>query len=210
MPQRVFFDGTDQSFLFVCGLSSHSRMFHLYEDVVIAGEMLQILTYAWHSRPLSIEGSSACYTYSVTGHPFIMGHLRGTVTLAPFTERLAVEPLLPVFTTLLLLFSNEKCGITGILGCLENDRGDICVKGTPQDRYNFLNRKGFNSIDLQCHVISFAGWPGSVYETRVFRNSRIIRGMAKMRADFHTEENTAIMHCNQDKIHLFLSVVLLV
>ena len=29
-------------------------MFHSYEDVTIAGEVLQILTYALHSRPLSI------------------------------------------------------------------------------------------------------------------------------------------------------------
>ena len=66
------FSGTDRSDLFVCGLSSHSRMFHSYEDVTIAGEVLQILTYARYSRPLSIEGSSACHTYCVTGHPFIM------------------------------------------------------------------------------------------------------------------------------------------
>ena len=33
---------------------------------------LQILTYAWHSWPLSSEGSLACHTFYDTGHPFIM------------------------------------------------------------------------------------------------------------------------------------------
>ena len=35
---------------------------------IIVGEELQILTYAWHSWPLSSEGSLACYTYCDTGH----------------------------------------------------------------------------------------------------------------------------------------------
>ena len=64
-------------FLFVClfvylGLSSHLRIFHSYGDVTIAGEGLQILTYARHSWPLSSEGSLTSHTYCDTGHPFIM------------------------------------------------------------------------------------------------------------------------------------------
>ena len=58
--------------MFVCGLSSHSRIFHSYGDVTITGEGLQILTYARHLWPLSSEGSLACHTYCDTGHPFIM------------------------------------------------------------------------------------------------------------------------------------------
>ena len=64
------------SFYFVClivwNFSSHSRIFHSYKDVTIAGEGLQILTYARHSWPLSSEGSFACPAYCDTGHPFIM------------------------------------------------------------------------------------------------------------------------------------------
>ena len=52
--------------------SPHSRIFHSYGDVFIAGEGLQILTYARHSWPLSSERSLACHTYCDTGHPFIM------------------------------------------------------------------------------------------------------------------------------------------
>ena len=43
---------------FIC--LSHSRIFHSYGDVTIAGEMLQILTYARHLRPLrmyAIDGN---------------------------------------------------------------------------------------------------------------------------------------------------------
>ena len=58
--------------LFVWGFSSHLRIFHSYWDDSIACEGVQILTYARHSWPLSSEGSLACHTYFVTGHPFIM------------------------------------------------------------------------------------------------------------------------------------------
>ena len=57
---------------FVCGLTSHSRIFHSYGDVTIAGEGLQILTYARHSWPLSSEDSLACHIYCDTDHPFLM------------------------------------------------------------------------------------------------------------------------------------------
>ena len=62
--------------LFVClilwSLSSHSRIFHSYVDITIAGEGLQILTYARLSWSLSSEGSLTCHTYCDTGLPFIM------------------------------------------------------------------------------------------------------------------------------------------
>ena len=48
-------------YLFVWGFSSNSRIFHSYGDFTIAGEGLQILTYARHCN----------------------GHLRGPVTLTP-------------------------------------------------------------------------------------------------------------------------------
>ena len=44
----------------------------IYEDVTIAVEGLQILTFARHSWPLSGKGSLACHTYCDTRHPFIM------------------------------------------------------------------------------------------------------------------------------------------
>ena len=60
-------------FIVVCwSFLSHSRSFHSYGDVNIAGERLQMLTYARHSWPLSNEVSSACHIYCDTGYPFIM------------------------------------------------------------------------------------------------------------------------------------------
>ena len=59
------------SLLFVWSLSSHSRIFHSYGDVIIAGVGLQILTNALHSWTLS-EGSLTCHTYCDKGLPFIM------------------------------------------------------------------------------------------------------------------------------------------
>ena len=58
--------------LFACGFSSHSKNFHSHGDVTMAGEGLQILTYARHSWPLNSECSLACNTYCDTGHPFII------------------------------------------------------------------------------------------------------------------------------------------
>ena len=58
--------------LFVWGFSSHSRIRHSYGDLTNAGEVLQILTYARHSWPLSSEGSLACHTYCNMGHLFTM------------------------------------------------------------------------------------------------------------------------------------------
>ena len=43
--------------------SSHSRNFHSFGDVIIAGEGLQILTYARHLWALISEGSLAYHTY---------------------------------------------------------------------------------------------------------------------------------------------------
>ena len=54
------------------GLSSHSRIFHAYGDVIIYSEGLQMLTYARHSRPLSSDGSYASHPYCHIGHPFTM------------------------------------------------------------------------------------------------------------------------------------------
>ena len=52
-----------------------------------------------HGHLLSSEGSLACHPYCDTGLPFIIGHLRGPVTLTPNAKRLAVELSLPVLTT---------------------------------------------------------------------------------------------------------------
>ena len=59
-------------FFFFWSLSSHSRIFHSYEDATIAGEGLKMLTYARHSWPLSSEGSLTYHTHCDTGPPFIM------------------------------------------------------------------------------------------------------------------------------------------
>ena len=57
---------------FVWGLSSHSRILHLFGDLIITGEGLQLLIYARQSWSLSNEGSLTCHTYYATGQPFIM------------------------------------------------------------------------------------------------------------------------------------------
>ena len=61
----------------VWGSSSHSRIFHSYEDVTITCERLQILIYARHSWPLSSEFLSV---------PNLLWH-GWPMTLTPIAER---------------------------------------------------------------------------------------------------------------------------
>ena len=76
--------------MFVWGFASHSRIFHSYGNVTIAGEGLEILTYARHSWSLSSEGSLAWHTYYDTGHPFIMVISEDPWhSIKPIAERLA-------------------------------------------------------------------------------------------------------------------------
>ena len=58
---------SSQFVLLVWSLSSQLRIFHPSRKVTITGEERQILTYALHSWPLSIEGSLTCRTYCDTG-----------------------------------------------------------------------------------------------------------------------------------------------
>ena len=76
---------------FVCGFSSNSRIFRSYWNVTIAGEGLQILTFARHIEQWGF------HTYCDTGHPFIMVISEDTHTY--IAEDWAVELSLPVSTT---------------------------------------------------------------------------------------------------------------
>ena len=55
-----------------CAQNAGSNVLNSFGDVTIAGEGLQILTYARHLWPLSSKGSYACHTCCDTGHPFMM------------------------------------------------------------------------------------------------------------------------------------------
>ena len=65
--------------LFVLSLSSHSSIFHSFGDITIAGEGLQILTYARHLWPL--RGLFSLPHLQWHGASVYNGHLQGPVTL---------------------------------------------------------------------------------------------------------------------------------
>ena len=83
--------------LLVWGFSYHSRIFHSYGAVTIAGEGLQINTFAWHSWPLNSEGFLECNTYCDTGVRLLWSSPR-TLDTHVYC-RAFVELSLPVFTT---------------------------------------------------------------------------------------------------------------
>ena len=73
LPFFQIFNKLLRQMVFVClQFLSHSRIFHSFGDVTIAGEGLQIFTFAGDLWPLSIGGSLACHTYYDTRHPFIV------------------------------------------------------------------------------------------------------------------------------------------
>ena len=104
---------------FVClfvwrgGGSSNSRIFHLYRDVTMIEEGLQILTYLfcthghWAVRVFSVQ-HLLWHRASVHNN-----HLWVPVTFKPIVENLAVELSLPVFTTLVWDSNTQPsaCGI---------------------------------------------------------------------------------------------------
>ena len=59
-------------YFFICLFSSHSIIFHSYQEVTITGEGLPIFFLSWHSLTMSNEGSLTCHSYCDTGHPIKM------------------------------------------------------------------------------------------------------------------------------------------
>jgi len=71
-----------------------------------------------------------------------------------------------------------KRGIEGVVGAIDGSHIPIsCPKENPVD---YINRKGYHSVVLQavCDVDLrftdvYTGWPGSVHDSRIFRNSSL-------------------------------------
>lgn len=83
-------------------------------------------------------------------------------------------------------------GFPGVIGCIDGCHPDIPFRGRAQDRSSFINRKRFSSIVLQCicnvnmsFIDAYAGWPGSVHDSRVFRNSPITAELEKLPPNLH-------------------------
>ena len=88
--------------MFVWSFSSHWRIFHSYGDANITGKGLQILTYARHLRQLSKEGSLACHTHYVTGHPFLYSFSPRTRDSHTFSRAFGSGAVTPCFYGLYL------------------------------------------------------------------------------------------------------------
>lgn len=71
----------------------------------------------------------------------------------------------------------DLCGIPNICGALDGTH--IAIVNCPQGESDYINRKGFASVQLQLIVDdtllinnAYTGWPGSVHDARVLRNSQ--------------------------------------
>ena len=65
--------------MIICGFTSRSRIFHLYEDATIAGEGLQNLGLC------SAYGSLTCHTCCGAGPRFFRSHPKDRPIQSPFT-----------------------------------------------------------------------------------------------------------------------------
>lgn len=72
----------------------------------------------------------------------------------------------------------QRCGFPGIVGAIDGTH--IRIPGPSAFRESYINRKDFPSLQLQVvanHKLIFmdidCGYPGSVHDARVFRNSRL-------------------------------------
>ena len=86
-------------FLFVWGLSSHSRHFHSYGDVTITSAGLQIFTQTRHSCPVRFLQRAAPTVLRGIRIKWSSPRTRDTHTCIAERLRLTVELSLPVFTT---------------------------------------------------------------------------------------------------------------
>lgn len=85
----------------------------------------------------------------------------------------------------------EEGGFPGIIGVVDGTH--IRIRAPEQEPEAYINRKKFHSINVQLvcddnmvftHVL--AGWPGSVHDSRVMRNSELWRTAAhKFPGDTH-------------------------
>uniref|UniRef100_A0ABM0GNC9 Putative nuclease HARBI1 n=1 Tax=Saccoglossus kowalevskii TaxID=10224 RepID=A0ABM0GNC9_SACKO len=72
----------------------------------------------------------------------------------------------------------QKTGFPGVIGAVDGTH--IYIPGPSHHRNSYINRKGFPSIQLQAVCDSnlrftdvYTGWPGSVNDARVFKNSPV-------------------------------------
>ena len=85
----------------------------------------------------------------------------------------------------------EEGGFPGIIGVVDGTH--IRIRAPEKEPEAYINRKKFHSINVQLvcddnmvftHVL--AGWPGSVHDSRVMRNSELWRTAAhKFPGDTH-------------------------
>ncbi|XP_062510047.1 putative nuclease HARBI1 [Corticium candelabrum] len=73
-----------------------------------------------------------------------------------------------------------RCGVKNVIGAI--DGSHIAIKAPSQHQTDYINRKGFHSIVLQAvcdnrmlFTDCFVGWPGSVHDSRVYRNSPLFQ-----------------------------------
>jgi hypothetical protein len=78
----------------------------------------------------------------------------------------------------------EKFGFPNTIGCIDGTQIKIIKPSFTQHPSEYINRKGFYSINIQAVCDSdcyfwdvLAAWPGSVYDSRIFKNSSALRSL---------------------------------
>ncbi|KAL5017911.1 hypothetical protein ScPMuIL_003633 [Solemya velum] len=88
---------------------------------------------------------------------------------------------------------SQRCGFPGVVGAVDGTHIPIPAPRTAH-RLAYINRKGFSSMQLQVICDSnlmfldiYTGWPGSVHDARVFKQSPISKALKEnyLPSEFH-------------------------
>jgi hypothetical protein len=92
---------------------------------------------------------------------------------------------------------HKRCGMPGVVGAIDGTHIPVPAP-TSEHRASFINRKGFSSIQLQVVCDSnlklldtYTGWPGSVHDARVYRNSPISEVIERLGENYHVLGDSA-------------------
>ncbi|XP_052264182.1 putative nuclease HARBI1 [Dreissena polymorpha] len=91
----------------------------------------------------------------------------------------------------------QRCGMPGVVGAVDGTH-IACPAPISEHRSSFFNRKGFASLVLQVVCDSnlkfldiYTGWPGSVHDARVYRNSPVAQKIENLPDEFHVLGDSA-------------------
>ena len=138
---------------FLClfgGLTSHSRIFHSDGNVIVTSGGLQILTYTWHSWPLSSGCSFPCHTLCDMGKN---GYLQNRVHDTRICCRafgIGAITILSLYLRLRSVANGDRTLIVRMRGERYTNWATAAVQNMGMILYDIIGTKTFCHIYFSC------------------------------------------------------------